>query len=330
MTRTDSLRALRHANPRRDPAYDDVLDRLAAAAFERRQLDAERSPAPVPSRPQRPERRGGTSARAAVPLGAGLLVAAAIAVVVLAVGSPVGPPTVPPAAAMEHAVELTATAADESGVVRVEIRQNGDLWAAKTVHWNGRDLSVSREEPSRDHRGELLVVDGMMYGPDPETPDGWLELGPTNSIDPGSGTTPDDYLAALREDVGGETLRRITAAMSDLTASKGEDGSTVYEGHVLAGDLARESGTKEGQVIRVLPYGYVAHDDASDPSSSVAMTIMVSPDDTIRAITATWGGASTWTYVLSFDDLGAAPAITAPPDARPLLACRLHPERPDC
>ncbi|NUT56535.1 MAG: hypothetical protein HOQ03_11220 [Thermoleophilia bacterium] len=34
------------------------------------------------------------------------------------------------------------------------------------------------------------------------------------SIDPGSGTTPAEYLVAVREDVGGATLRRLTWAYS--------------------------------------------------------------------------------------------------------------------
>jgi hypothetical protein len=136
----------------------------------------------------------------------------------------------------------------------------------------------------------------------------------------------------VREDASGETLRRITAAMTDLTTHVTGivDSSTIYQGHVPAGTLARETGTKEGQTIRVLPYGYVAHDNASEPSSPIAVTITVGSDDTIRAVTATWGGVSSWTYQLTFDDLGSAPELAAPTNARPLLDCRLAPERPDC
>ena len=64
--------------------------------------------------------------------------------------------------------------------------------------------------------GRLLVVDGMMYATDP-VDGGWAELGPPESIDPDSGTTPDEYLAAVRDDVGGATLQRITKGMTGLT-----------------------------------------------------------------------------------------------------------------
>jgi hypothetical protein len=78
-------------------------------------------------------------------------------------------------------------------------------------------------------------------------------LGRQANIDPGSGTTPDEYLAAAREDVGGVTLRRITNAMTGLTTSRLDDGSTVYGGSVAAGLITTDSGFKEGVSIRVLP-----------------------------------------------------------------------------
>ena len=79
---------------------------------------------------------------------------------------------------------------------------------------------------------------------------------------------------------------------------------------------------KEGSELRVLPYGYVAHDDAADPASSVTVRITVAADDTIREIAAEWGGGSTWTYRLTFSDLGATPAPTVPDNVVPLMKCR--------
>src|ERR671923_150232 len=94
-----------------------------------------------------------------------------------------------------------------------------------------------------------------------------IVLGDPASIDPGSGTTPGEYLAAAREDVGGTTLRRITGAMTRPATSRLADGSTVYRGTVAAGLIARESSFKEGRPIRVLPFGFVAHDQAADPAA---------------------------------------------------------------
>jgi hypothetical protein len=90
-----------------------------------------------------------------------------------------------------------------------------------------------------------------MYGVDPED-GGWVVLGSPDSVDPDSGTTPDEYLAAVREDIDGTTLRRITDGMTGLTTRQLDDDSTVYSGSVAAGLIARETGSKEGQSIRVL------------------------------------------------------------------------------
>jgi hypothetical protein len=158
----------------------------------------------------------------------------------------------------------------------------------------------------------------MVYAPDPELSGWWSEMGPPESVDPDSGTTPDEYLAAVREDAGGATLRRITAAMTDPTVRRAGDGSTVYSGRVPASELARESGFKEGGPIRVLPYGYVAHDAAADPAALVAVSITVGPGDDIREIRADWGGASTWTYRLTFSDLGSTAPPAVPENVRPL------------
>jgi hypothetical protein len=235
---------------------------------------------------------------------------------------PLGTPNLAPAAALQQAVTVSAGAADASGSVTVEITRDGIVWAAKTVRWNGDDLSVVDAGSTRPGRGELRVVGGTMYSPDPKTPDAWIELGSPDSVDPGSGTTPDDYLEAVREDAGGTTLRRITEAMADLATHMTDDGSTVYAGQVAAGELARRTGFKEGAPLRVLPYGYVAHDEAADPASLIAVTITVAADGSIREIAAAWGGPHQWSYRLTFSELGTTPPPVAPDNVSDSPRCR--------
>ena len=91
---------------------------------------------------------------------------------------------------------------------------------------------------------------------------------------------------------------------------------------VPAGIIAPEAGTKEGVPIRVLPYGYVAHDDAANPDTPVVVRITVGADGTIEELHATWGGASSWSYRLSFSDLGSTPAPIAPANPRRLCVER--------
>lgn len=313
MNLTDSLDALRSANPRRRPGFAEMATDLTRSTKRLARLDTTEPARGRAADSGRPFRRWPVIG---IPAAATVI---AVVVSLVAIGSPVGPLTVSPAAAMRQAVTASADAAEQSGTVEIEITQDGVLWAAKTVRWNGSDLAMTTNDPTRAGRGDLLVVDGTMYAPDPEVVDGWLELGSPASVDPDSGTTPDEYLTAVREDAGGTTFGRITAEMTDLTTSQRADGTTVYHGRVPAGALARETGIKDGQELRVLPYGYVAHDDADNPATLIDVSIAVHADGTIGEIHATWGGDASWSYRLTFRDLGSTPAPEKPSNAQPLL-----------
>lgn len=219
---------------------------------------------------------------------------------------------------------LTAAAAERSGTAVVRIDHDGEPWAGTTVRWHGEDLAKEdmappRDVPKRPWRAgsRFLLVDGTMYGVDPDN-GGWVVLGSPDSIDPDSGTTPDEYLAAVREDVGGATLRRITDGMTGLTTRQLDDGSTVYSGTVAAGLIARETGFKEGESIRVLPFGYVAHDEAANPEAPLRAAVTVGAHGVVREIAATWGsGVSRWSFRVTYSGLGTTPAPAAPANAEP-------------
>jgi hypothetical protein len=252
----------------------------------------------------------------------GALVAAAVAMaVVLAVGLPgAGTGVANAAVAVRKAAAVTAAAAERSGTAVVQITHGGEFWAGNTVRWNDGDLAVARIGRSRAGKtgSKLLVVDGTLYGSGPAG-EGWVVLGDPESIDPDSGTTPREYLATVREDTGGATVRRITDAMTGLATRRLADGSTVYSGAVAAGQIARESSFKEGRSIRVLPFGFAAHDEAADPAALLDVALTVGTDGIVRDLTVTWGtSASPWSYSVSYDGLGATPAPVAPADARPL------------
>jgi hypothetical protein len=313
MSTSSSFQALRRANPRARAGFARSVEATADAV--RRQIDATTAAAAGPrTRDSHPRRRlAGMSAAGA------LLVAAATGVVLVTVGSPGGGPGVESAvAAVKRAGAISAASAERSGTAVVRITHNGKVWAGTTIRWNGDDLALSSDAPRRRGKAgsELLVVDGTMYGVDPA--DGrWFVLGPPASIDPGSGTTPAEYLAAVREDVGGVTLRRIADGLTGPTTSP-NDGSTVYRGTVAAELIARESGFKGGQAIRVLPFGYVAHDEAADPAALLDTAVTVGVDGIVRKIEVTWGTrVSAWTYTVTYTRLGATSAPTAPKSARP-------------
>jgi hypothetical protein len=327
MNTSDSFQALRRANPR---ARDDDAQSVetAADALHARIATATAADVAVDAGAPRPRRRRRLVRVSAV--GVSLAVVAAM-VAVLTLGSPgVGPGVANAATAVRTAAAVTAAAAEQSGTAVVRITHDGELWAGTTVRWHDRDVSITRDAPLR--RGtagdELRVVDGVLYLQEPED-GGWVMAGSPASIDPDSGTTPGEYLAAVGEDTGGATLRRLIDGMTGLTERQLGDGATVYSGSVAAGEVARESGFKEGQAIRVFPFGFVAHDEAADPAAPLDAAVTVGADGVIRELAVRWGtDASAWTYMVAYSRLGETPAPVAPKNARDLLRDRLRAGRP--
>jgi hypothetical protein len=320
MSTSESFNALRRANPRRKATFAEAVD-AAAAEVRLRIATTGMTDEPDGARQLRPGRLVG------VTTGVALAAAVAVAAFLTVSSSGVTPGIESAAAAVKKAMSSTAASAGQSGTATVRMTRDGQLWAHKVVRWNGDDLQITDDGPGRvGHAGRgLLVVDGMMYGP-VEDGRGWIELGPPSSIDPGSGTTPAEQLGAIRKDVGGTTLRRIVAAMtaSGLTTNQ-SDGSTVYSGTVPAGQIATQAGAKGGQPIRVFPFGYVAHDAAADPASLLDTALTVGSEGFIRELAVTWG---TWTYTVTYADLGSTRPLVAPANANSLRELRRLPPQP--
>jgi hypothetical protein len=330
MNTSESFQALRRANPRAKAGFAQSVE-AAADALHAQIVTTAADVAMDAGAPVARTRRSSPRRRLVRVSAVGVSLAAAAAMAaVLTLGSPgVGPGVANAATAVRNAAAVTAASAERSGTAIVRITHNGEAWAGTTIRWHDSDLAISRDAPERRGKAgsELLVVDGTLYGLDPDD-GGWVVLGDPESIDPDSGTTPDEYLAAVREDVGGVTLHRMIDGMTGLTRRQLGDGSTVYSGTVAAGLIARESGFKEGQPIRVLPFGDVAHDEAADPAAPLDAAVTVSAEGVVREITVTWGAnASAWTYTVAYSRLDATPAPVAPENARPLRE-RLRADKP--
>ena len=311
MSMPESFEALRRANPRAKASFAESVE--AAAGAVHNEIAAADDSAPRRVRPRR--RVVGLSA-------AGAALAAAVAVVAFGTVGSSGVQSA--SAAFEKAAAVTAASAERSGTAEVRMTHNGEVWVERTIRWNGDDLVLSSDAPRRSKKPgtDMLVVDGLMY----VIEDGrWASIGSPKSIDPDSGTTPEEYLAAVHEDVGGATLRRITNGMTGLTTRTLADGSTVYSGAVAAGLIARETGFKEGEALRVLPFGYVAHDQAANPANALQTAVTVGPEGVVREIAVTWG---TWTYTVTYSRLGETAAPKAPANARDLLKERRIPAKP--
>ena len=305
MSTPESIRALRRANPRNDVGFAESVE--AAALRVRTELAGASS---VGARARRSRRRL---------VGLSAVGAAVVAATVLVAFSTIGSSGVPDArAAFKKATTLTAASAKESGTAVVRITHDGELWAGSTIRWHGDDILITSDTPERDGRpgSPLVVVNGLVYIIDNGH---WVAVGSPKNIDPDSGTTPAEYQSALREDVGGPTLRRVTEGMTGLTTRTLADGSTEYGGTVPAGLIARESGFKEGHTIRVLPFGFVAHDEAANPAAPLETTVTVGSDGIVREVRVEWGA---WVFDVNYRNLGNTAAPKAPANAVPLRELR--------
>jgi len=206
-----------------------------------------------------------------------------------------GPMVESAAAAVRKAAAVSAASAERSGTAVVRITQGGQPWAGREIRWNGSDLAFADDTARAGERPrETRVVDGTLYA-------------------------QDEHLATVREDVGGGTLRRITKAMTGLTTTHLDDGSTVYRGTVAAGVIADETGFNEGQTIRCFR-------SASSPTTRRPIRPRPSTRPSRSARTASSAtspsrgerGPTAWACMVAYRDLGSTPSPTAPPDARPL------------
>jgi hypothetical protein len=303
MNTSEGFQALRRANPRSRPGFARSVEAAG-----------ERVRAQIVYEPAAPARRRRLRVSAA---GVSLAVVAVVAAVVT-VGRPGGEAAT---AAVEKAGSITAVTADRSGTAYVRVTKGGEGWAGSTIRWNGADMSLVRDVSATSYRkvGDAFrLVSGTFYMLEPQ---GWVDQGSPRNIDPDSGTTPAEYLAAVHDDIGGATLTRITRAMTGLTTSHLPDGTTVYRGSVTAGQVARETGFKDGEALRVLPFGYVANDVAADGSTPLDATVTVGADGVVRELALAWG---TWRYTVTYSDLGSTEAPVAPANARDLLKERLE------
>jgi hypothetical protein len=141
--------------------------------------------------------------------------------------------------------------------------------------------------------------------------DGWMRL--TSSERGGSMRSSTRSARTSSPIVAGDRSPRERRTTPSL-----DDGSTVYTGTVAARLVAPESGFKEGEHIRVFPFGYVAHDEAADPDEPLEVSITVDAGGLIRELAVAWGGSgSAWTYTVTYSDLGATAPIVAPANAQP-------------
>jgi hypothetical protein len=307
MSADRSLRALREANPRSQPSFDDWI-----AHFDplREQIPA----APVPAQLRLPEaarrRRliGLSAAAAAVSL------AAAVAGLLLSAAAPQS------AYAMASKA-VAATAAAGSGTMTMTVVHDGSTDTLDTTRWNGSDIAISsgpRHVLGRYR--QLLLIGGGAYV---QEADGmWRRYPSVSDVGPKLG--PAVQLA--QDNVAGSAARQILALATGLEQAKEPDGTTLYTGTIPDSSADRRVNPADDAILRMI-ISLRSGNEPGAPGGSHAdlkLRLTAGNDGRVQQVSLTFqqqggspAGDGAYTWNVTYSQLGATPPITVPATSAP-------------
>jgi hypothetical protein len=292
-----SLRALRAANPRNQPAFDEWIDRLGT-------LSTQITATPVPARRTRPR----LDARRRV---IGLSLAAALAAAAVVVGLTATAAS-PPGAYASAKKALVATAAANSGTITGTVSHDGSAYSLDTTRWNGDSIAVTRGDRSDFGPGEALtLVGGAAYV---EQADGtWLHYSSESGVGPKLGPA----VELARDNVAGNSAGQILSLATGLTRSSEPDGTTVYTGTIPNLNTDPAGRPTDDTILRIIT-NLRTH-------NGLRVQMTVGPDGLVRQISLSYrqqdtGSAASdgnYTWTVTYSRLGTTPPIAAPAESTP-------------
>jgi hypothetical protein len=300
--RTDtSLHALRDASPRNQPGFDDWIDSFDS-------LRARIPATPVPARRPLP----GPISRHRRAVGLGVTVAAAVAAIVV-VGLVLTAAS-PPGAEAAARQALAATAAAPSGTMTTTVLHAGVTQTIDAARWNGSDIAFSPEDGPIP---QLLLIGGGMYV---QKSDGtWLHYANASDVEP----KPLGGLEQLAQDnIASSTPQQILALATGVQQTAQPDGTTVYTGTIPSSSLDPAM-VPGNDAITSMILGAQKRTDmmfggagGNAPGSSVQNDLQfemsVGGDGLVRQVSVTFQQNGTYTWSVTYSQLGSTPPITAP------------------
>jgi hypothetical protein len=314
-----SLHALRGASPRNQPGFDDWVDSLDSL---RTQIPA----SPVPAR-----RLPKPDSRPRRVVGLGVTVAAAVAVVGVVIGLALTAAS-PEGAAAAARRALAATAAAPSGTMTTTVLHAGLTQTIDAARWNGSDIAFS---PGDGPIPQLLLIGGGMYV---QTSDGtWLHYANASDVGP----KPLGGLAQLAQDnIASTTPQQILALATGVQQTAQPDGTTLYAGTIpssrldpatLTGNDAITSMILGAQKRTAMMSGG-GPTQGDTPGSSVLNDLQfemsVGADGLVNEVSVTFQQNGTYTWTVTYTELGSTPPITAPASSTDVLPGTLPPGMP--
>jgi hypothetical protein len=289
------------------PAPDEATTRriYLLATTPRPQITA----APVPA-PRRLLRSAGRHRLIALSAAAA---AAAVAVAAVVVGLTVSAAT-PQSAYAAAKKALAATSAADSGVMTMTVVQGATTWMLETTRWNGDDIALSPGQGLLGSNRQLLLVGGGAYV---QQADGsWLHY--ANEADVGPALGPS--VRITRDDVAGTTAEQILALATGLQKTVEPDGTTVYTGTIRNNDADPEAAPTHGAIMRMINNLRSGDEVHALAGHHFQLKMTVGSDGLVRQVSLTFeqkdtrwfAGDGTYTWSVTYSQLGSAPPITVP------------------
>jgi hypothetical protein len=307
-----SLHALRDASPRNQPGFDDWIDSFDSL---RTQIPA------TPVSAQRPLPTPDSRHRRVV--GLAVTVAAAVAVVGVVVGLALTAAS-PPSADAAAGRALAATAAAPSGTMTTTVLHGGVTRTIDATRWNGHDIAFST---GFDQFPQLLLIGGGMYV---QTSDGsWLHYANASDVGP----KPLGGLTQLAQDnIAGTTAQQILSLATQVQTTVQPDGTTVYTGTIPSGSINAGNDPGNNPIISMIlgaqkrtdmMFGAGKGDAPGGQLNDLQLQMSVGGDGLVQQVSVTFQGQDTrsaavdgtYTWTVTYSQLGSTPPITAPPSS---------------
>jgi hypothetical protein len=259
----------------------------------------------------------GRSLRIAIPTLA--VLTAATAAIVLGLTLSAASPSDASAAA---ARALDATAAAPSGTMTTTVLHGGVTRTVDAARWNGHDIAFS---PGLGLIPQLRLIGGGMYV---QTSDGtWLHYANASNVGP----KPLGGLVQLAQDnIAGTTAQQILALATDVQKTAQSDGTTVYTGTIPSSNINAGNDPGNSAIISMIlgaqkrtdmMFGAGKGDAPGGQLNDLQLQMSVGGDGLAKQVSVTLqgqdtgssAGDGTYTWSVTYSQLGSTPPITAPP-----------------
>jgi hypothetical protein len=244
-------------------------------------------------------------------------VAAATAGVVLGLTLTAASPSSAYAAAKKA---LAATTAASSGTITGVVSHNGSSYTLETTQWNGDSFAMTPGDNGPLGPNQALkLIDGAAYA---EQPDGtWLHYASESGVGPKAGP----MFELAHNNVTGTTADQILSLATGIIQTTQPDGTTLYSGTIP--NLSTDPGVAptDDTIMRILANLRTGDNASAGYHNGVQFQMTVGPDGLVQQISLTIqqqdtgspGDDGTYTWTITYSELGSTPPITPPATSTP-------------